>query len=249
MQTLSRQIKELAFKAGFQLVGITSARQPSKSKYLDEWLTRLYHGNMSWMQTRQSIRKDLRLLFPGAKSVICVGHNYHSPRSGISARSQAQISCYGWGKDYHIVMKRRLKGLDDEIKKLQPSVKSRLCIDSAPLMEKLWAEAAGLGWQGKHSILISQHIGTWFFLGEIIVDIELDYDQPGIDHCGTCQACIKACPTGAITKPYVLDASRCISYLTIEYKEEQLPVHLASKMENWIFGCDICQQVCPWNKF
>jgi epoxyqueuosine reductase len=249
METLSRQIKELALKAGFQLVGISPARQPAKSKFLDDWIARRYHGNMNWMQTRQAVRKNIHLLFPEARSVICVAHNYYSSADRIVERSQANISGYAWGKDYHLVIKKRLKVLYDGIKELHPRIKGRLCVDSAPLMEKVWAEAAGLGWQGKHTILISRHVGSWFFLAEIIVDIELDYDHPAENHCGQCNACLAACPTGAIIKPYLLDASRCISYLTIEYKDRHLPVQLAARMANWIYGCDICQQVCPWNKF
>jgi epoxyqueuosine reductase len=249
MTELSQQIKDLALHSGFQLVGIAPADQPARSKFLDEWLTRRYHGNMDWMQTRSSVRKNIQLLFPGVKSVICVGHNYYSTGCGNGNQKPAGISCYARGKDYHTVIKRKLKVLFAEIKKLQPAVQGRLCVDSAPLPEKIWAEAAGLGWQGKHTNLISRDLGSWFFLAEILVNIELAGDNPVKNYCGNCNACLKACPTGALVQPYLLDASRCISYLTIEYRADRFPESLAQKMDNWIFGCDICQQVCPWNKF
>jgi epoxyqueuosine reductase len=249
MTGLSQQIKELALCAGFDLVGIAPADQPAKSRFLDEWLARRYHGNMDWMQIRQAVRKNIQLLFPGVKSVICVGHNYYSSDCGNCSQMLAGISCYARGKDYHAVIKRKLKVLFAEIKKLHPAVKRRLCVDSAPLLEKIWAEAAGLGWQGKNTNLISRDLGSWFFLAEILVDIELEIDSPAGNYCGKCKACLKACPTGALIQPCLLDASRCISYLTIEYRAERFPESLANKMDNWIFGCDICQQVCPWNKF
>jgi epoxyqueuosine reductase len=249
MEKLTRQIKVLALKNGFQLVGIVPARQPAKSKYLDEWLARGYHGCMHYMQSKQAERKNIQLLFPEARSVICLGHNYFSSAGRFIEEEQARISCYAWGKDYHSVVKNRLKILFAEIKRLEPRIKGRCCVDSAPLMEKLWAETAGLGWQGKHTILISRHLGSWFFLGEIIVNIDLAYDNPVQDYCGNCEACLSACPTAAIVEPYVLDASRCLSYLTVEYKADHLPGLLSAAMDKWIFGCDICQQVCPWNKF
>jgi epoxyqueuosine reductase len=249
MTELSQQIKELALRSGFQLVGIAHADQPAKSKFLDEWLARQYHGTMDWMQIRQAVRKNVQLLFPGVKSVICVGHNYYSSRGGNFSQKPAGISCYARGKDYHTVIKRKLKVLFAEIKKLHPAVKARFCVDTAPLLEKVWAESAGLGWQGKHTNLISRNLGSWFFLAEILVDIELSSDSPVNDYCGKCNACLKACPTSALVQPYLLDASKCISYLTIEYRAERFPESLAKKMGNWIFGCDICQQVCPWNKF
>jgi epoxyqueuosine reductase len=249
MKALTQQIKELAARSGFQLVGIASARQPVKSELLDEWLSRQYHGTMSWMQARQAVRKNIKLLFPEVKSVICMGHNYYSSACRNFNQNPAGISCYARGKDYHGVIKKKLKMLYNEIKKLYPDINGRLCVDSTPLMEKIWAESAGLGWQGKHTNLISRDLGSWFFLAEIIVDIELVSDEPVRDHCGNCNACLKACPTGALVQPYLLDASRCISYLTIESSVDRFPDSLAKKMNNWIFGCDICQQVCPWNKF
>lgn len=249
MEEISRSIKDMALKAGFHLVGITSTRQPDKIKFLDEWLAAGYYGSMKWMHQHLALRRDVRLLFPGAKSIICVGHNYYVQEEQETDKKEARISHYARGKDYHRVMKKKLKSLLSEIKKVYPGMEGRICVDTAPVMEKIWAEAAGLGWQGKHTILISREIGSWFFLGEIIVNVELAGDQPLHDQCGECEACLTACPTRAIVKPYILDASRCISYLTIEYQPDLLPSELARKMDNWIFGCDICQQVCPWNKF
>jgi len=249
MKALTQQIKELTARSGFELVGIAPARQPEKSEFLDEWLARQYHGTMTWMQARQAMRKNIKLLFPQVKSVICVGHNYYSSACRNSNKNPAGISCYARGKDYHMVIKKKLKILFKEIKKLYPAINGRICVDSAPLMEKIWAESAGLGWQGKHTNLISRDLGSWFFLAEIIVDIELVSDSPVRDHCGNCNACLKACPTGALVQPYLLDASRCISYLTIESRVDRFPESLAKKINTWIFGCDICQQVCPWNKF
>jgi epoxyqueuosine reductase len=180
---------------------------------------------MDWMQTSRSVRKDIQLLFPGVKSVICVGHNYYSSGYGNGNQQPAGISCYARGKDYHTVIKRKLKVLFAEIKKLQPAVQGRLCVDSAPLPEKIWAEAAGLGWQGKHTNLISRDLGSWFFLAEILVNIELAGDNPVKNYCGNCNACLKACPTGALVQPYLLDASRCISY-DHEYRADRFPESL-----------------------
>jgi epoxyqueuosine reductase len=249
MESLSVIFKKLAIRAGFDLVGITNIQPPDKINFLDEWLHRDYHGTMNWMKIRQAMRKDIKLLFPGARSLICVGHNYYLPDQNTENEEHALISKYARGIDYHAVMKKKLKRLLVEMKKYHPGLNGRICVDSAPLLEKVWAEAAGLGWQGKHTNLISPGFGSWFFLGEIITDAELVPDQPVKNHCGTCRACLTACPTGALVQPYVLDASRCISYLTIEYRSAQFPDDLAPKMGRWIFGCDICQQVCPWNKF
>jgi len=249
MHDLTRQIKDLAYKAGFHKVGITAARQPQKSEFLGQWLKMNYHGSMHWMQNYADRRQDIHKLMPDAHSVICVAHNYFTAEKHSSDAGHGKISRYAWGRDYHKVMKKKLKTLLLEIKRLDPTIEGRLCVDTAPLMEKLWAEQAGIGWQGKHSTLITREYGSWVFLAEIIISKELRYDNPAQDMCGSCSACIRACPTHAITQPYVVDANKCISYLTIEYREKQIPASLAEKMDNWIFGCDICQDVCPWNRF
>lgn len=249
MQTLTRQIKEGALNLGFHKVGITSAQQPVKSDYLSNWLQNNYQGTMHWMNRHVDKRQDIQKLMPGARSVICVAHNYYTGYQHNSDKKYGKISRYAWGKDYHKVMKKKLKQLLHLITQIDPTIEGRLCVDTAPIMEKLWAEKAGLGWQGKHANLITREFGSWVFLGELVINKPLDYDQPAEDMCGTCTACIKSCPTDAIIQPGQLDASRCISYLTIELWDKPIPDSLAKDMNNWIFGCDICQDVCPWNRF
>ncbi len=201
------------------------------------------------MQRHAEKRTDLQRFYPGAQSVICVAHNYYTPHRHSAEKDTGRISRYAWGKDYHRVMKKKLKGLVSAIKKIEPLFDGRICVDTAPIMEKLWAEQAGLGWQGKHTNLISREIGSWFFLGGIVTTYKLKPDPPAEDFCGSCTACIDACPTQAIIAPYVLDSRKCISYLTIEMWNEPIEPQLAAKMDNWVFGCDICQDVCPWNRF
>jgi epoxyqueuosine reductase len=249
MQYLTDNIKKFARELGFHKVGITGTKQPSKSAYLKNWLHNGYHGRMTWMEGNNELRMDIRKFFPEARSVICVAHNYYTPLQHTAEKGYARISRYAWGEDYHKIMKKKLKQLLHTIKKYVPKINGRVCVDSAPILEKLWAEQAGIGWQGKNTNIITREFGSWVFLGEIIVDVELEFDEPGKDYCGKCQACLDACPTKALSHPYILDARRCLSYLTIEYWDEPIPDHLAKKMENWVFGCDICQEVCPWNKF
>lgn len=216
---------------------------------LEKWLKNNYQGSMEWMERWKEKRMDIKEFFPGAKSVICVAHNYFSPEEHSKDPKIGKISRYAWGVDYHKIMKKKLKQLLQEIFLLDSEINARLSVDTAPIMEKLWAEKAGIGWQGKHTNLITRDLGSWVFLGEVVIDRVLEYDQSLEDCCGTCQACIEACPTDAIVAPYILDARKCISYLTIENGQESLPEELTGKQDNWIFGCDICQDVCPWNKF
>ena len=248
MSLSSSQIKNIVYQEGFQKVGITSSVQPSKSKLLDQWLKDGFHGNMNWMLVNKKKRMDIEIFFPGAKSIICVAHNYYTSHMYDQSQKTGKISRYARGEDYHKIIKKKLKIVLNKIKKIDPTINGRLCVDTAPIMEKLWAEKAGVGWQGKHTNLITKDFGSWVFLGEIIIDRELDYDSAAEDHCGKCQACIDACPTKAIIEPYKLDARKCISYLTIEYWDKPIPEELKVKMNSWIFGCDICQEVCPWNK-
>jgi epoxyqueuosine reductase len=245
----TQEIKRIGLDLGFNKIGITSANQPERSSYLTQWLKKGYVGTMDWMVTHKEKRMNIDTLFPGAKSVICVAHNYFYPIYHSESNDLGKISRYACGEDYHKIMKKKLKTYLNEIRKLDTKIEGRLCVDTAPIMEKLWAEQAGIGWQGKNTNLITRDYGSWVFLGEIIIDMELVYDTPMEDFCGSCQACIKACPTDALIAPYVLDARRCISYLTIEYWDQPIPSELESKMNGWIFGCDICQDVCPWNKF
>jgi epoxyqueuosine reductase len=245
----SLMIKSMAALLGFDKVGITPARQPKKSDYLNIWLDRNFHGEMHWLNQNREKRLDIDQLFPGAKSVVCVAHNYYTPYKHVEKEGTGKISRYAWGNDYHRIIKKKLKQLLRQIKTYKPEANGQVCVDTAPIMEKLWAEQAGLGWQGKHTNLITRDFGSWIFLGELVLDQELVYDKPAVDACGSCQACIQACPTGAISEPYVLNATKCISYLTIEYWNQPIPEKFQKKMKRWIFGCDICQDVCPWNKF
>lgn len=249
MQLTAQKIKQLAMDAGFQKVGISSADQPAQSKFLEDWLTQNYHGTMTWMETHKEKRLDIKQLYPEARSVISVAHNYYSPQERQQNSRVAKISRYAWGQDYHKIIKKKLKILLKEIKSLDQDIDGRICVDTAPIMEKIWAQKSGLGWQGKHTNLITKDFGSWVFLGEIILDKELDYDLPATDMCGTCSRCMEACPTQAIVAPYKLDATQCIAYLTIEYWDKPIPQKFSGKFERYVFGCDICQEVCPWNRF
>ena len=249
MDDLTGKIKQMANELGFDKVRITSAQQPEKSKFLDSWLNNKYHGTMEWMQTRKIKRSNIEEFYPGANSVICVAQNYFTESSFSENSDKARISRYAWGRDYHKIMKKNLKNLLKQIQNCDAKIEGRICVDTAPIMEKSWAEKAGIGWQGKHTNIISREMGSWIFLGEIILNKELKYDLPAKDLCGSCSKCIKACPTDAIIAPYVLDATKCISYLTIEYWNQPIPDEFRGKFNNFVFGCDICQEVCPWNKF
>jgi len=215
---------------------------------LEAWLKNGFHGEMQYMENHFDKRLDPRLLVDGAKSVISLGLNYYTDKQQLDPASP-KISKYAYGDDYHYVIKDKLKQLLNIINEKIGEVNGRAFVDSAPVLDKAWAKKAGLGWIGKNANLLSKKVGSFFFLAELIVDIELEYDiEPTADHCGTCTNCIDACPTDAIVAPYVVDGSRCISYLTIELKNE-LPQEFKGKMDNWMFGCDVCQDVCPWNKF
>jgi len=245
---LSKTIKQLAKEQGFDRAGIARARIPPYASYLTEWLKQGRQGEMHWMENYVQKRLDVTKLYPGARSVIVVAHNYFTSHQHSDDKRKCKISRYAWGRDYHKIIKKKLKTLLREIREIEPRVEGRLFVDSAPIQEKLWARQAGLGWQGKNTNVISRDLGSWFFLGELVVNVELDYDSPIADYCGNCRACIEACPTQALTD-YRLDARRCLSYLTIEYKDALIPEAFQDKMNNWIFGCDICQDVCPWNRF
>ncbi len=245
--TLTSFIKDNLLDAGFHQVGIARAEKLQRADYLTNWLAGSNHGTMRWMENYPEKRKDITKYFPSARSVVIVAHNYYTDIPHSRSMKKGKISRYAWGRDYHKIIKKTLKGIFNRIKEIQPEVEGRLFVDTAPVQEKLWAQQAGIGWQGKHTNIISREYGSWIFLGGIALNIELEYEQPAIDHCGKCTACIDACPTNAL-EPYVLDARRCISYLTIENKDKQIPPEFEGKMQNWIFGCDICQDVCPWNR-
>lgn len=246
--SLSQSIKQRGAELGFDMVGISKAEKLNEeARYLEKWLQEGRHGTMSWMENYFDKRVDPRLLVEGAKSVISVIHNYY-PAEQQPPSDAPKISTYAWGEDYHKVLKRKLYALFQYIHELTGAeVPGRVFVDSAPVLDKAWAKRSGLGWIGKHTNLITPKRGSYFFIGEIILDLELDYDGPIQDYCGTCTRCIDACPTDALT-PYEIDANKCISYLTIELREE-IPNSFADQLNGWAYGCDICQEVCPWNRF
>ena len=239
-------IKTESKKLGFLSCGISKAEfLEEEAPRLEQWLNEGKHGKMAYMENYFDKRLDPRLLVPGAKSVVSLLLNYYTEEQ--QAEGAPKISKYAYGTDYHFVIKDKLKQLFQIIKDQIGAINGRVFVDSAPVMDKAWAVRSGLGWQGKNTNLISQKVGSFFFIAELIVDLELDYDTPVTDHCGTCTACIDACPTEALS-PYQIDASKCISYLTIELKD-QIPTEFQNKMGDWAFGCDICQDVCPWTRF
>lgn len=246
--SLSQSIKQRGAELGFDMVGISKAEKlDEEARYLEKWLQEGRHGTMTWMENYFDKRVDPRLLVEGAKSVISVIHNYY-PAEQQPPSDAPKISTYAWGEDYHKVLKRKLYELFQYIHELTGAeVPGRVFVDSAPVLDKAWAKRSGLGWIGKHTNLITPKRGSYFFIGEIILDLELDYDGPIQDYCGTCTRCIDACPTDALT-PYEIDATKCISYLTIELREE-IPNSFADQLNGWAYGCDICQEVCPWNRF
>jgi len=245
----SQFIKTEAKNLGFMFCGISKAAfLEEEAPRLEAWLKRGMHGEMRYMENHFDKRLDPRRLVDGAKSVISLALNYFTDEEQVDV-SGPKISKYAYGEDYHFVIKNKLKRLMAAIAENIGEVNGRVFVDSAPVLDKAWAKKAGLGWIGKNTNLISKKAGSFFFLAELIVDLELEYDvKPAADHCGNCTSCIDACPTQAIVAPYVVDGSRCISYLTIELKNE-IPPEFNGKMDNWMFGCDVCQDVCPWNKF
>lgn len=249
LKTTASLIKSKAIELGFSGVSMAKAEfmEPEATR-LDEWLNQSNHGSMSYMENHFELRVDPTKLVPGAKTVISLMYNYYNPVSDENTDAP-KLSMYALGKDYHKVVRKRLKTLFSWMKETFDSVEGRVFVDSAPILERDWAKRSGLGWIGKNTLLLNKHKGSYFFLAEIICSLEMHYDHAVMDHCGTCTRCIEACPTDAISENgYVLNASKCISYLTIEHKEE-LPREFQNQMEDWIYGCDICQQVCPWNRF
>lgn len=234
---------------GFLMCHIAKAEfMTEEARRLDDWLRQDYHGDMSYMTNHFDKRVDPRLLVPGAKSVISLAYNYYTDLKQ-SDPDAPRISMYAYGKDYHKVVRKKLQILFEWMKSTYGDIDGRVFVDSAPVLERDWARRSGLGWVGKNTMVINPKKGSWFFLAEIITDLEMTYDHTISDYCGTCTRCIEACPTEAIHKDgYIMDGSKCISYLTIELKNN-LPIEYKARMENWMFGCDICQQVCPWNRF
>jgi epoxyqueuosine reductase len=245
--SLSERIKKKAVELGIDKVGFAPAVELAEDgpRFLN-WLGNGYHGTMEWLEREPEKRIDPTLIFPEAKSVISLAINYYTPSKHKAA---GKISRYAWGEDYHDVVKEKLSALLDWIREEEPTALGKVCVDTAPVMEKAWSMQAGVGWIGKHANLITKEYGSWVFLGEILINLELDYDGPAVDHCGNCTICLDACPTAAITEPRVIDSSKCISYATIELRDDELPENISSNLHGWVYGCDICQDVCPWNRF
>lgn len=248
----TERVKEYALtNCGFDDIGIAKAEKlEEEGARLKLWLREGFHGLLEYLERNIEKRIDPQCILPGARSVIVVAQNYYTPYSHCLYPNHGKISRYAWGKDYHKVMAKKLRKLSRFIKEMEPSAATKFYVDTGPVLEKQWAVRAGIGWQGKHTNVISRKFGSWIFLGVLCTTLELRPDSPIKDYCGRCTACIDACPTQAITQPYVLDATRCISYWTIEVKaDKEIPDNIAERLEGWIFGCDICQEVCPWNKF
>lgn len=240
-------IKSEAKRLGFLSCGISKAEfLEEEAPRLEQWLNKGMQGEMQYMENHFDKRLDPTLLVPGARSVISLLFNYYPSQQQVS--DTFKISKYAYGKDYHLVIKEKLKELLNSISEDIGEVHGRAFVDSAPVLDKAWAAKSGLGWMGKHSNLLTQQLGSFYFIAELIIDLDLQYDHPVTDHCGSCTACIDACPTQAIVQPYVVDGSKCISYFTIELKNE-IPTAYTGQFDDWIFGCDVCQDVCPWNRF
>jgi epoxyqueuosine reductase len=247
-EKLTYFIKQKALELGFQSVGIAQAGfLEEEAPRLENWLHKGYHGKMTYMENHFDKRLNPVLLVPGAKSVISLSYNYFPAEKQVE--NSYKIAKYAYGKDYHFLLKDKLKTLLQYIQQTAGEIQARVFTDSAPVLERAWARRAGIGWEGKHSLIIQKNRGSFFFLAEIILDLELVYDAPfTTDHCGRCTNCIDSCPTEAILPDKTVNAQRCISYLTIELKDE-LPMEMKGKFQDWMFGCDVCQDVCPWNKF
>lgn len=251
MVSLSEKIKRKAVEIGFHKIGIVRAEPLREEKArLDDWLGQNFHGEMRWLEREPEKRADPKILFPEAESVIVVALNYYTPHEHEEDQTKGKISRYAWGDDYHDVVKEKLRALLNWIEAENPGAKGKLCVDTAPMMDKAWAVRAGLGWLGKHSNLITKEYGSWVFIGEILLDLKLEYDAGVVpDYCGSCTVCLDECPTGAIVAPLVVDSRACLSYATIELRDAELPVPIEQNLSGWFYGCDICQDVCPWNRF
>ncbi|GCD78480.1 epoxyqueuosine reductase [Thermaurantimonas aggregans] len=244
---IKNYLKKRAVELGFNDVRFSKAEfLTEEAPRLERWLKAGYHGEMLWMENHFDKRLDPRKLLDGCKTIAVLSHNYF-PSQNLSLEKY-KISKYAYGEDYHRVLKDKLHQLMAEVQEKFGSIGFKTFVDSAPVLERAWASRAGIGWVGKHSLMLTKGLGSFYFLATLLLDVALEADDPVTDHCGTCTRCIDACPTQAIVKPYIIDSNRCISYLTIEYRKE-LPQEYQDKMNGWIFGCDICQDVCPWNRF
>ena len=243
----SEAIKARSLKLGFHKIGIARPDVLAEERgQLEEWLARGFHGEMNWMARDPVQRTDPRQLFPDARSVVVVALNYYTPHE--HSDKPGKVSRYAWGDDYHEVVGDKLRELLSWIKEQWPEAEGKVCVDIQPMMDKVWAVRAGLGWLGKHTNVITGDYGSWVFIGELLLNLELEYTALEVaDQCGSCTLCLDACPTGAIVQPYVVDSNLCISHATIEARAPELPADVASHLEGWLYGCDICQDVCPWN--
>ncbi|MDJ0734595.1 MAG: tRNA epoxyqueuosine(34) reductase QueG [Nostocaceae cyanobacterium] len=244
----SNQVKEKALELGFHKVGIAGVDgvdQEAASR-LQGWISLGYQADMEWMTSPK--RQDISLVMREVRSLICVALNYYTPHQRPQGKEYGKISRYAWGRDYHKVMDKKLKALANWLQGLGEGIQGRYYADTGPVQDKVWAQKAGIGWIAKNGNVITREYGSWVFLGEVLTNLELSADKPHTEHCGTCTRCIEACPTDAITQPFVVDANRCIAYHTIENRDEKLPENIAPHLQGWVAGCDICQDVCPWNQ-
>lgn len=248
MPVNSEQVKQKALDLGFHKVGIASvdAAMTEAVPRLQAWLALGYQADMAWMANPK--RQDIKLVMPEVRSLICLALNYYTPHQHPQSRENGKISRYGWGRDYHKVLHKQLKALANWLQAQAADVQVRFYADTGPIQDKAWAQQAGIGWIAKNGNVITREYGSWVFLAEVLTNLDLTPDAPHTQHCGSCTRCLQACPTGAITQPFVVDANRCIAYHTIENRDENLPKAIAQHLQGWVAGCDICQDVCPWNQ-
>ena len=247
---MSSEIKRHAVDLGFSKVGIARAEPlVAEEARLREWLTRGYQGEMMWMERDPAQRADPKRIFPDARSIVVVAMNYYTPHEHKESAVTGKVSRYAWGDDYHDVMGEKLRVLLSWTREQWPEAEGKVCVDIQPAMDKAWAAQAGLGWIGKHTNLITREYGSWVFIGELFLNLELEPDEVQVaDQCGSCTLCLEACPTNAIVEPYVVNSSLCISHATIESRADEMRPEVAEHLEGWLYGCDICQDVCPWNQ-
>ena len=247
MKITNEDVIEKAKKLGFELIGFAPAEElTGEINKLEKWLKNNFQAGMNYMKKNIEKRKNIKNLLPSAKSVISLGLNYYTPGKYSNDKSKGKVSRYAWGKDYHLIIWEKLDNLVKELKKIDNLFDAKTYVDTGPVMDKAWAVKSGIGWLGKHTNVINKEYGSWFFIANLITNFEFKYSLPIEDFCGSCRACIDACPTDAIVDEYIVDSNKCISYMTIENKGE-IPRQFKGKFDNWIFGCDICQDVCPWN--